>query len=360
MNDSQTALIEMIDKIEALSLFQDKVEIPASIETIWEIFLEHIRNLIAVDGCALFMVDDASHEFRLSSTAPAGLKSVFQKEIDAQIEYGIFSWIVKRRLPALIPPFFFEPGKSVIMLPLATVKRTLGMVMATSPIQESHLTHETLRLLSMLSRQCSLVMENVLLYRGLEKKTDSLEKAYKQIRYLSQRDPLTGCYNRGYMNENLPREIRRAMRYRRAFSLSMCDIDHFKAVNDIHGHQCGDQVLREFVKAVNELIRTDSDWFARYGGEEFLLVLPETSLDNATRLSERLRIHIAARGFGCQGENIRITASFGVVGFDAEEVPAGLQSDAVLNRADELLYEAKKKGRNRVASGTFAAGAAAS
>jgi diguanylate cyclase (GGDEF)-like protein len=155
------------------------------------------------------------------------------------------------------------------------------------------------------------------------------------------------------MNGQLPREIRRALRYRRALSLALCDLDHFKTINDSYGHQCGDRVLKEFVQSLNELIRADSDWLARYGGEEFLLVLPETALENAERLAERLRVHIADKSFEWQGETLRITASFGVVGFSAGRLPKSLQAEALLNRADEYLYRAKKQGRNRLVSGRF-------
>jgi diguanylate cyclase (GGDEF)-like protein len=197
-------------------------------------------------------------------------------------------------------------------------------------------------------------MENLILYENLKREKDSLERANKKILYLSQRDPLTGCFNRGYMNENLPREIRRALRYRRSLSLALCDLDHFKAINDSYGHQCGDRILQEFVKSLNELIRTDSDWLARYGGEEFLLVLPETTLENARRLAERLRLNIAGKQFEWDGEKFSITASFGVVGFGAEQIPKALPAEALLNRADEYLYLAKNQGRNRVLSGPLA------
>ena len=359
MNENQSALIQLVDKIEQLGQFQDKIEFPASSKQIWDVFLEDVRALIELEGCALFMVDD-NHEFSLAYAMPERLGPVCQKEIESQIEVGIFPWIVRRRQPALIPAFAFDHSQSVVMLPLTTAKRTLGMVMVLTPLQESLVTQENLRLLSVLARQCALVMENSLLYDRLRRKNDSLEKANKQIRYLSQRDALTGCYNRGHMNEHLPREIRRAIRYRHALSLAICDLDHFKVINDTHGHQCGDRILREFVKSVNELIRTDSDWLARYGGEEFLLVLPETSLENAYRLAERLRTQIASKGFEYQGEKITITASFGLTGFKPETAPEILQAEALLNRADKLLYQAKSEGRNRVVSGPFAPEAAAS
>ncbi|MFO7706997.1 MAG: sensor domain-containing diguanylate cyclase [Desulfobacterales bacterium] len=354
METNQLALIQMVDKIEQLGQFQDKIEFPASIRQIWETFLEDIRSLIEVEGCALFLVDETTQEFNLAYVEPQSLGDACQDESNAQIECGIFPWVLKRRQPALIPALGAVRGRSLVMLPLVTVKRTLGMVMVISPLQESLVTQENMRLLGVLAKQCSLVMENSLLYEGLKKKNESLEKANKQIRYLAQRDPLTRCYNRGYMSEQLPREIRRAIRYRRALSVALCDLDHFKSINDDHGHQCGDKVLKDFVASVSELIRTDSDWLARYGGEEFLLVLPETTLDNAYRLAERLRLHIAGRQFDWHGEMVSVTASFGLTGFDGERISANIPTDALLRCADENLYRAKQDGRNRVFSGPFA------
>jgi diguanylate cyclase (GGDEF)-like protein len=353
MNENQSALIQLVDKIEQLGQFQDKIEFPASVRQIWAAFLEDVRNLIAVEGCALFLVDETTQEFSLTAVEPKSLAAVCQDESNAQIEYGIFSWVLRRRQPALIPVLSAVRGRSLVMLPLATVKRTLGMVMVISPLQESLVTQENMRLLAVLAKQCSLVMENSLLYEGLKKKNESLEKANKQIRYLAQSDPLTRCYNRGYMNEQLPREIRRAIRYRRALSVALCDLDHFKAINDDHGHQCGDKVLKEFVASVSELIRTDSDWLARYGGEEFLLVLPETTLENAHRLAERLRQQIARKEFDWHGEKVSVTASFGLTGFDGERIAEKIAADALLRCVDENLYRAKQAGRNRVFSGAF-------
>jgi len=354
MESSQAALIELAEKIEQLAQFQDKIEFPATISRIWEAFLRDARNLIEIESGALFTVDENTQEFVLAHATPEALKKEFQKEIDAQVEVGTFSVILRRRQPSFTPCLGFRHELSVVMMPLATVKRTLGMVMVLTPFQESLVTQENMRLLSVLARQCSLVMENSLLYEKLRKDKESLEQANAKILYLSQRDALTGCFNRGYMNGQLPREIRRALRYRRALSLALCDLDHFKTINDSYGHQCGDRFLKEFVESLNELIRADSDWLARYGGEEFLLVLPETALENAERLAERLRAHIAGKTFEWQGEAIRITASFGVVGFSAGQLPKSLQAEGLLNRADEYLYRAKNQGRDRVVSGPFA------
>ncbi len=111
----------------------------------------------------------------------------------------------------------------------------------------------------------------------------------KKIKILSITDPLTGCYNRSYMTERLLRELKNSGRYKRPLSLALCDLDHFKQVNDTYGHQAGDEVLKSFVQTISESIRTDLDWLTRYGGEEFIVVLPETPLDGALTVTERLR-----------------------------------------------------------------------
>lgn len=357
MEPSRTTLIELTDKIEQLGQFQDRVEFPATVERIWGAFLKDARNLIDIEGCALFLVGDPSQGFALSQAQPAGEGAAYRKEIEAQIEYGIFPWVLKRRQPALTPSFTLAQARSVILLPLATTKSTLGMVLVVTALQESLVTQENMRLLSVLSRQCSLVMENSVLYEKLRRDKESLEAANEKILYLSQHDALTGCFNRGHVNAELPREIRRSLRYRRALSLALCDLDHFKTVNDSFGHGCGDMVLKEFVQSVNELVR-DSDWLARYGGEEFLLVLPETTLENATLLAERLRVHIAAKDFKWEGETIKITASFGVVGISPDPALKNVAAETLLNLADERLYQAKKNGRNQVISGPFSPSAA--
>jgi diguanylate cyclase (GGDEF)-like protein len=353
MSETRAALLELIEKIERLGQFQDRIDFPSTVREIWTTFLADVRNLIDVEVCALFLVEETTNEFVLKYSEPAGKANLCQREIDLQIECGIFSWIINRRQPALIPGLAFDKEKSIVMLPLSTVKRSLGVVMILTPIQESSITHENLKLLTILTKECSLVMENTLLYERLRKKHLSLEKANKEIKLLSRTDTLTGCYNRGYLNEVLPREITRALRYRRPLALALCDIDHFKKINDTYGHQCGDVVLKKFVQSMLELIRADTDWLARYGGEEFLLVLPETSLENAHGLAERLRNHIAGKVIQTEEDNISITASFGVTGFNASPSPGAISSDALIGAVDKYLYEAKTRGRNQVCGGPF-------
>ena len=130
----------------------------------------------------------------------------------------------------------------------------------------------------------------------------------------------------------------------------MCDIDHFKRVNDVYGHQEGDVVLREFARILSDTTRPKIDWVARYGGEEFVIVLPETTVEGAASLAERTRQKVAAATISAGSEELRITASFGVRGFDSPPA-GGVSPEALIGGADELLYQAKEGGRNRVVSG---------
>jgi diguanylate cyclase len=184
-------------------------------------------------------------------------------------------------------------------------------------------------------------------------------RARQVLTNLSIRDPLTGCYNRRHLNAALlDGEIARARRYRLDLSLIMCDLDGFKAINDSHGHQAGDDLLCAFATLLGALTRESIDTVVRYGGEEFLIILPETPLAGARELAERVRAAFAAQRTLCGGRMLAATASFGVVGVDFSGGQA-LAPQALIAAADELMYEAKRAGRNHVEARTFAPAAAA-
>jgi len=176
----------------------------------------------------------------------------------------------------------------------------------------------------------------------------SLKSANEEIRILSITDPLTGCYNRTYMVEQLNNEIKRTRRYRHCLSLVMVDIDHFKHVNDQYGHLTGDLVLKKLAAILKDTIRQDIDWVLRYGGEEFILVLPETDGQGAEALAERLRDHIATQSFDLNHHQFSITASFGIACITPETPPDQCTMETIINRADGMLYRSKRNGRNRV------------
>jgi two-component system cell cycle response regulator len=183
--------------------------------------------------------------------------------------------------------------------------------------------------------------------KQLRETIEVLKEANEEIQRLSIMDPLTGCYNRGYLNLEVPREILRAARYQRALSILLCDIDHFKAINDTYGHLIGDHVLVEVIDRMTKVTRRDIDWIARYGGEEFIVVLPETPPDAACIVGEKLRRTVASQPIVFQEDRISVTASFGVAGFHVVSGPS-VSMDDLLREADKGLYQAKQNGRNRV------------
>ena len=172
------------------------------------------------------------------------------------------------------------------------------------------------------------------------------------LRNLAVHDPLTGCYNRRYLHEQLlENELVRARRYGLCLSVVMCDLDHFKKINDNFGHGGGDLVLCSFATLLMATTRQLIDTVVRYGGEEFLLVLPETDLAGGVLVAERLRQHFAAQvTTDASGRTIHATASFGVVTVDCRTQKKTVTQYEVIASADELLYSAKHNGRNRVES----------
>ncbi|MDO8605137.1 MAG: diguanylate cyclase, partial [Phaeospirillum sp.] len=169
-----------------------------------------------------------------------------------------------------------------------------------------------------------------------------LQGLQAQLRDQAVHDPLTGLYNRRYLEEMFARELILAERQGHPVSLIMGDLDHFKRVNDVHGHLAGDEVLRVFGALMKRQAR-GSDICCRYGGEEFLLLLPGTSTEKAVERAEQLRMALAATPVTYGVAQITVTASFGVATFPRD----GRTSDALIAAADAGLYAAKLAGRNR-------------
>ncbi|WLS02009.1 PleD family two-component system response regulator [Shinella oryzae] len=174
---------------------------------------------------------------------------------------------------------------------------------------------------------------------------DRLRASVRQTIELAVTDGLTGLHNRRYLDNHLKLLIDRAAARGRALSVCITDIDRFKLVNDTYGHDAGDVVLREFASRVRSAVR-GADLACRYGGEEFVLVMPDTTPDMAAGVAERLRAIVESEPFRIPGTDVAlsVTASLGI----AAMLPGGDTPDALLKRADNALYEAKRSGRNRV------------
>ncbi|MES2342252.1 MAG: diguanylate cyclase, partial [Pseudomonadota bacterium] len=175
--------------------------------------------------------------------------------------------------------------------------------------------------------------------------TDYLRDNLDHSLELAVTDQLTGLHNRRYMVGQLDALVKRASLGGDPVAALLIDIDHFKKINDGYGHDVGDEVLREFAVRLASNVRA-IDLPCRYGGEEFVVVMPDTKIEDAERIAERIRLHVAGSPFRVMGgaELLTVTISIGV----AATLGAGDKPEALLKRADEAVYEAKASGRNKV------------
>lgn len=183
------------------------------------------------------------------------------------------------------------------------------------------------------------------LEQRVKERTLELEEVNRKLEQLSTTDGLTGLRNRRFFDQILQREMARAIRTRESICVLMIDVDHFKKVNDVHGHQAGDEILRRVAQTIRQTVHRSTDLLARYGGEEFILVLPGTSIHGAVHVAECIRSAVRRLNFNNISAGLRVAVSIGVHG----AVP---DSDAShenwIRCADEALYYAKANGRNQV------------
>jgi diguanylate cyclase (GGDEF)-like protein len=179
--------------------------------------------------------------------------------------------------------------------------------------------------------------------QALQHQLDEIHVLQAQLREQAHRDPLTGLYNRRYLDATLARELARSAREAQPLSLMLIDIDHFKQVNDRYGHQAGDEVLKQLAALLNEQARS-TDVVCRFGGEEFLLLLPNMPQDMALERAEHWRANFAALTVPCGLVQVQATLSIGIASYPEH----GTLPDELIHHADLALYRAKADGRNRV------------
>lgn len=189
-----------------------------------------------------------------------------------------------------------------------------------------------------LSDQLRTLIDRV---QTIESESQKTKELLEEERYKATHDPLTGLPNREAYNERAFHELERYKRYARPLVIAVCDIDHFKKINDTYGHQTGDKVLRLIAKLIATRLRK-VDFVARYGGEEFVILMPETTTEQALTVLDKIRAVVAKTPFKFKDSPVQITMSFGIAGFDTED-----SVESTFERADKVLYRAKDEGRNR-------------
>jgi diguanylate cyclase (GGDEF)-like protein len=294
---------------------------------------EQICQLIDAKACSVMLLD--AERKRLLARAAYGLSTERMHALSFRVGEGVAGWVIERGEPALItdvtqdPRFVALPENqtpiaSMLCVPLLARGERVGVVTATSQ-RVGAFDGNHLELVRFISTTIALDIENVRLHR------------------VAVTDPLTGAYNREFMVGRLPQEIAAAMDRDRTLSVAMVDVDHFKAVNDQHGHSVGDAVLSEIARRLRGAIRT-GDLLVRYGGEEFLVVLPRADAGRAWEVGERMRQRVCERAFNVSdGLILLLRVSVGVAQWRVRE-----KMTELISRADVALYGAKMRGRNRV------------
>jgi diguanylate cyclase (GGDEF)-like protein/PAS domain S-box-containing protein len=225
-------------------------------------------------------------------------------------------------------PFPTKTGDAEVELPMRVGTRTLGTMFASFPPDISG-RNERERVLVTIAGQLATAIERVDLFA--------------QLATLALTDALTSVHNRRSLIAQLELELSRSRRYNRPLSVLLLDIDHFKSINDVHGHATGDEVLRELTRRVVHKLRK-MDLVGRYGGDEFVVILPDTDRAGACDLAERLRSSVGEELFITPSGLCRTTISIGVatIGEDIADI------ETLLEQADRALYEAKTRGRDRI------------
>ena len=232
----------------------------------------------------------------------------------------------------LFPGFFDDMDGNVeswLGAPMIFKGRLLGMLALASSLPNGF-TEIHARLVTAFTDQVAVAIENARLFEEMQQQAIT--------------DSLTGISNRRHFFEMAENEFERSRRYHRSLSMIMLDIDHFKDVNDRHGHAVGDAVLQEIAAQCRDSLRL-VDLLARYGGEEFVILLPETDLERCARVAERLRGRIAGTRIETPEAAITVTASLGIASLEGDK---RITLAELLNQADQALYAAKQAGRNRV------------
>lgn len=298
-------------------------------QQVWSKVFLYIADTIKLVNLGMQPVSTEVTPEKVESTLPQSLPEWLLKYFPALgFILGLFFWLID----ACIDVYLIHPDESLVEslfngAPTEMWMRTLVVIIMTvSAFFAQHLMKKQ-KNVEILLRDHKLHLEAI-----VEERTNKLIK-------MANIDPLTGIYNRRKFSENLDSEIQRSKRYHQPLSLIMCDVDHFKSVNDTYGHQAGDEVLIGIADVFKACLR-NTDVYARWGGEEFIVLLAQTALEDAKLVAEKLRQQIANIHIK---DNVQVTASFGVSCFDEDEDVSPL-----VKRADDALYEAKNNGRNRV------------
>lgn len=324
--------------LKAIFSITNSIGSELELEKVCDLVVEKIYELVNCNGCAIILIN----RDRIKLQSEIGFGSSI-KEVEFSTEMPLIKYILSTKKKIFIGDIeksYFKYSiprgdltTSMICMPILVKDRVRGIIYIDSKhINAFSYKHEYF--LNILAHEISVAIERAI--------------AYERIKVLTLKDELTGVYNRRKFNQDLEDELNKAARYERKLSLLMIDIDFFKKFNDLYGHQAGDAILNRLGTFLNNNMRS-TDKAYRYGGEEFAVICTETDRRSAIIFAERLRKIIGTEDLynkGRKGPGTRLTISIGVSNFPANAA----RPDSLIKYADDALYKAKARGRNRVAA----------
>ena len=332
-----------VDELAVLNEIAKALTSSLDIGEVMHVILAKVSELLKPRNWSLLLKDQQTGELYFKAAVGAGSESLAGLRIAAG--EGIAGWVVQHNQPLLVNDVHADPRfssrfdkassfhtKSILCVPLTFKDRTLGVIELVNGEGDGPFGDEDLRILGTVAEFSAIAIENA--------------QNFHKVQDLTVQDDHTGLFNSRHLKRQLEQEVVRATRFGHPVSLIFFDLDHFKLVNDQHGHQAGSRVLFEVGKLLLGMLRS-TDVPVRYGGDEFVVLLPETSKDQAMDAARRIGRAIASAPFLAEKSYgpLTLSASLGVAAFpdDARE------AEDLIKRADEAMYRVKAQGRGGVA-----------
>jgi len=338
-------ITELRRKMEEYAVVHDMAKALTStlqLDQVLKTVMEKVQELLAPDTWSLLLVDEKTNELYFQiATGEAASKL---KDVRLKMGQGIAGWVAQSGVASIVPDVSKDPRfsgqvdamtkmrtHSIICVPIRGKERVLGVIEIINLVGKREFDQEDMALLQAMADYSAIALENAI--------------HVQRIHELTITDDCTDLYNVRHLNFVLDTEIYRSNRYQYEFSLIFIDLDHFKEVNDTHGHLVGSKLLREMAELIRGSLRL-IDYAFRYGGDEFVILLPQTGKESANVVARRLHERVNEKKFMAEeGLNLHLTPSIGLATYPVDATTKA----EMIRLADEAMYLVKNTSRNNIA-----------